>query len=167
MLPGCSNLKYVRYFYLLLFCMLFFTCCAHVQKREMEVTAYCGCKKCCSWTRGNWKYLKLNFWNRYYVSGPDKGARYRGRTASGTKPREYNPGLVSIDSVKHPWMIPVRIVFFWLIFPYPGTIAADTNYYPFGWSDPCSWEVKFGNGNFWYCCYANSRNSIFIRNYRS
>jgi 3D (Asp-Asp-Asp) domain-containing protein len=29
-------------------------------------------------------------------------------------------------------MIPVRVVFFWLILPYPGTIAADTNYYPFG-----------------------------------
>jgi 3D (Asp-Asp-Asp) domain-containing protein len=29
-------------------------------------------------------------------------------------------------------MIPVRVVFFWFILPYPGTIATDTNYYPFG-----------------------------------
>jgi hypothetical protein len=132
MLLSDTNFKYVRHFFLVLSCFLFLSCCAHVQRREIEVTAYCGCKKCCGWTRGSWKYLKLNFWNRYYASGPDKGARYHGRTASGKKPRAYNPGLVSTDSVKHPWMIPVRVVFFWLIFPHPGTIAADTDYYPFG-----------------------------------
>jgi hypothetical protein len=126
------NLYNAKLFSLVLFCTLVFFCCAHVQKRQVEVTAYCGCKKCCGWTRGSWKYLKLNFWNRYYASGPDKGARYYGRTASGTKPREYHPGLFSLNSVKHPWMIPVRLVFFWLIFPHPGTIAADTGYYPFG-----------------------------------
>ena len=98
----------------------------------MEATAYCGCKKCCGWTRGSWKYLKLNFWNRYYVSGPDRGKKYSGRTASGTKPREYNPGLFSLDSLTRPWMIPVRVVCFWLILPHSGTIAADTKYYPFG-----------------------------------
>ena len=123
----------VKCFYLVLFCALLFPCCAHVQKREMETTAYCGCKKCCGWTRGRWIYLKLNVWNRYYISGPDKGNKYSGRTASGTKPHEYHPGLFSVDSVKHPWMIPVRIIFFpWLFLPRPGTIAADTKYYPFG-----------------------------------
>ncbi|KPJ59389.1 MAG: hypothetical protein AMJ42_02005 [Deltaproteobacteria bacterium DG_8] len=127
------NIVYAKHFYLVLFCALLFSCCAHVQKRQIEVTAYCGCKKCCGWTRGRWKYLKLNFWNRYYASGQNKGARYYGRTASGTEPREYHPGLISIDSVKHPWMVPVRLVFFpWLLLPHPGTIAADTKYYPFG-----------------------------------
>lgn len=127
-----KNLTYARHFYLVLFCTLLFYSCAHVQKREMEVTAYCGCKKCCGWKRGSWKYLKMDFWNRYYASGPNKGEQYYGHTASGTKPRQYNPGLISIDSVRHPWMIPVRIVFPWQILPYPGTIAADTDYLPFG-----------------------------------
>ncbi|MCX5896174.1 MAG: 3D domain-containing protein [Proteobacteria bacterium] len=113
--------------------IVFLPCCAHVQKRTMETTAYCGCSQCCSWERGNWKYLKLDFWHRYYDAGPDKGKRYQGHTASGKEPREPSPGLVSMDSVTHPWMIPVRIIFFpWLLLPRDGTIAADTQYYPFG-----------------------------------
>jgi len=107
--------------------------CAHAPKRRMTVTAYCGCSQCCGWTRGSWKYLKLNVWNRYYASGPARGKPYRGYTASRTRPREPNPGLVSLDSLVHPWMIPLRILFFpWLLVPHPGTVAADTNYYPFG-----------------------------------
>ena len=115
-----------------LLCAQLFTACAHVQTRYMQTTAYCGCTQCCSWGRGSWKYLKLDFWNRYYVAGPDSGKPYHGHTASGSKPREPNPGLISLNSITHPWMIPVRIVFPWLWIPYPGTIAADTNYYPFG-----------------------------------
>ena len=110
----------------LLLCVQFISACAHVQTRTMETTAYCGCNQCCSWGRGNWKYLKLDFWNRYYVAGPDSGKPYHGKTASGSNPREPNPGLISLNSITHPWMIP------WLWFPYPGTIAADTKYYPFG-----------------------------------
>lgn len=99
----------------------------------MTATAYCGCKKCCGWDRGSWKFLKLDFWNRYYVSGPAAGKPYHGKTASGTKPRQYYPGLFSLDSLKRPWVIPFRIVFFpWLLLSHPGTIAADTRYYPFG-----------------------------------
>jgi len=106
--------------------------CAHVE-RTINTTAYCGCKKCCSWERGSWKYLKLNFWNRYYCGGPDAGKPYHGKTASGTKPRQYYPGLFSVDSLERPWVIPFRIVFFpWLMFSHPGTLAADTVYYPFG-----------------------------------
>jgi hypothetical protein len=99
----------------------------------MEVTAYCGCGQCCEWERGSWKYLKLDFWNRYVSSGPREGQAYTGRTASGTMPNEPDPGLFSKDSLVHPWMIPVRIVLFpWLLLPESGTIAADTRYYPFG-----------------------------------
>ncbi len=106
--------------------------CSHVE-RTMEATAYCGCGKCCSWERGDWKYLKLNFWSRHYSAGPDAGKPYHGKTASGTKPRQYHPGLFSLDSLKRPWVIPFRIVFFpWLLLPHAGTIAADTRYYPFG-----------------------------------
>jgi 3D (Asp-Asp-Asp) domain-containing protein len=116
----------------LLCSMLLAAGCAHVE-RPMEATAYCGCKKCCGWTRGSWKYLKLNFWNRYYASGPAAGRPYHGKTASGATPRQYYPGLFSVDSLARPWVIPFRIVFFpWLLLPHPGTIAADTGYYPFG-----------------------------------
>ena len=99
--------------------------------RTMEVTAYCGCGKCCSWERGSWKCLKLDFWNRYINAGKYKGKPYSGLTASGTKPHEPRPGLISIDSIKHPWMIPFRIIPPWL-WARDGTIAADTRYHPFG-----------------------------------
>ena len=103
------------------------------EKRLMEVTAYCGCGSCCGWHRGTSKCLRLDVWNKTISSGPQKGQPYSGLTASGTKPRQPRPGLVSVDSLLQPWMIPVRIVFFpWLLLPRDGTIAADTRYYPFG-----------------------------------
>lgn len=106
--------------------------CATARTQRMEVTAYCGCGECCDWERGSWKYLKLDFWNRYVNSGPRQGRPYTGETASGTKPRMPRPGLLSADTLIHPWMLPVRLVFPWLWFARDGTIAADTRYYPFG-----------------------------------
>lgn len=107
--------------------------CATAYVHQVEATAYCGCGQCCGWQRGSWVFLRLNFWNRYVSSGPRAGQHYDGRTAGLTKPRQPAPGLVSLDSLVHPWMIPVRIVFFpWLLLPHPGTIAADTDYFPFG-----------------------------------
>jgi hypothetical protein len=107
-------------------------CGTSMTVRKMEVTAYCGCGKCCNCERGSWKYLKLNFWNRYISSGKNEGEPYSGLTASGTKPHEPRPGLFSVNSLTHPWMIPFRLVFPWLWFSRDGTIAADTRYYPFG-----------------------------------
>lgn len=107
-------------------------CGTSMTVRKMEITAYCGCGKCCNWERGSWKYLKLNFWNRYISSGKNEGEPYSGLTASGTKPHEPRPGLFSVNSLTHPWMIPFRLVFPWLWFSRDGTIAADTRYYPFG-----------------------------------
>lgn len=99
----------------------------------MEVTGYCNCGKCCCWERGSWKYLKLDVWNKYVNKGKNNGKPYTGKTASGTEPHTPHPGLFSFDSVKKPWMIPLRIIFFpWLLLPRDGTIAADTRYYPFG-----------------------------------
>ncbi|HMA67426.1 MAG TPA: 3D domain-containing protein [Desulfosalsimonadaceae bacterium] len=100
--------------------------------RNMEVTAYCGCGECCNWERGSWKCLKLDIWNRYIREGKYAGEPYSGLTASGTKPHEPQPGLFSLDSLTHPWMVPFRLVFPWLWLPEDGTIAADTRYYPFG-----------------------------------
>ncbi len=111
-----------------------FSACGHQKKvvRKMEVTAYCGCGQCCSWERGSWKCLKLDVWNRYISEGKYAGKSYSGLTASGTKPQEPQPGLLSVDSITHPWMIPFRLVFPWLWLPKDGTIAADTRYHSFG-----------------------------------
>lgn len=107
--------------------------CARVETRTIEATAYCGCGKCCEWERGHWRYLKLNFWNRYITKGRQKGQPYSGLTASGVKPRQQEPGFFSVDSLKHPWKMPFRMVLFpWYFLPQKGTIAADTDYYPFG-----------------------------------
>lgn len=106
--------------------------CSASKTRTFEVTAYCACSECTDWERGSWRYLKLNFWNRYVSAGADKGRIYTGRTASGTWPREPHPGLFSLSSVTQPWKLPFRILFPWLWFAHDGTIAADTRYYPFG-----------------------------------
>ena len=99
----------------------------------METTAYCGCSACCSWERGSWHLLKLDFWNRYVSTGPSAGREYSGLTARNTLPYEPEAGLFSTDSISRPWMIPVRLVLFpWYLLPKDGTIAADTKYYPFG-----------------------------------
>ncbi|MBN1866301.1 hypothetical protein JW916_03315, partial [Candidatus Sumerlaeota bacterium] len=107
--------------------------CSRAETRRMEVTAYCGCGKCCGWERGRWLYLKLDFWNRYVSTGPRRGKPYDGRTASGTWPHEPRAGLFSPHSLTHPWMIPVRVVFFpWLLLGRDGTLAADTRHYDLG-----------------------------------
>ena len=112
---------------------LFTGCAGRQTEKIMEVTAYCGCSSCCSWERGSWAYLKLDFWNRYVSAGPRAGAPYYGHTAAGTDPEEPEEGLFSLDSLVHPWMIPIRTIFFpWYLLPADGTIAADTKYYPFG-----------------------------------
>lgn len=116
---------------LLLFCLFMGGCAVH-HTRIMETTAYCGCGQCCSWERGSWKFLKLDFWNKYVSAGKRQGLPYTGKTAANTDPQEPVQGLFSADSMHRPWMIPVRVVFPWLWFSRDGTIAADTSYYPFG-----------------------------------
>ncbi|WP_035246335.1 3D domain-containing protein [Desulfogranum mediterraneum] len=106
--------------------------CTGYQTRVMETTAYCGCGACCSWERGRWLFLKLDFWNRYVSAGSRRGAPYSGKTAANTVPVEPQAGLLSLDSLTHPWMIPVRLIFPWLWSQRDGTLAADTDYYPFG-----------------------------------
>lgn len=121
---------------LCLFFSLLLLCCGCAKKpisKEMTATAYCGCSQCCSWERGSYKYFKLDFWNRYVSTGEDAGREYTGYTASGTIPKEPQEGLFSLDSLKRPWMIPVRTILLpWYFLPEKGTIAADTKYYPFG-----------------------------------
>ena len=124
----------IKHIILLSLCLLLFAGCAKPPvRRIIETTAYCGCSQCCGWERGSWRYLKLDFWNRYINYGSNKGSKYTGLTATGTAPREPVPGLFSVDSLYYPWKIPFRIIFFpFHLLPEDGTIAADTNYYPFG-----------------------------------
>lgn len=118
---------------LALFCLLLVGGCAsRTETRLVEATAYCGCGQCCAWERGSWQWLKLDFWNRYVSSGPRTGQAYTGSTADGSWPGEAAPGLFSQDSIENPWMIPFRVVFPWLWLQQDGTIAADTEYFPFG-----------------------------------
>jgi hypothetical protein len=105
--------------------------CGWAVVRTMEVTAYCKCGKCNGYTRGSWKFLKLDQWNRYVNEGPDSGEKYTGKTASGGKLVMPKPGLLSGDTVRRPYMIPLRVLP-WNITSRMGAIAADTNYYPFG-----------------------------------
>ncbi len=126
-----------KFFFLFatLCCLILLSACSKqpVGGRIMETTAYCGCSKCCSWERGNWAYLKLDFWNRYVSAGKGKGRDYTGQTANGQYPEEVEKGFFSMDSIERPWMIPTRLILFpWYFLPEDGTIAADTKYYPFG-----------------------------------
>jgi hypothetical protein len=132
-LQPLANQKRSIAFSLLVLLLLCTGCAGPTKTKMMEVTAYCGCSICCSWERGSWRWLKLDFWNRYVSSGPRRGRPYNGLTASGTVPYEPEEGLFSFDSLSRPWMIPLRIVLFpWYLLPSDGTIAADTKYYSFG-----------------------------------
>lgn len=118
---------------LVLFLLLCSGCAGPPVTKVLETTAYCNCSVCCSWERGSWRWLKLDFWNRYVSSGPRAGTYYSGLTASGTVPYSPEEGLFSLDSIERPWMIPIRLILFpWYLLPRDGTIAADTKYYPFG-----------------------------------
>ena len=148
----CMTLKHLLIFQLALLATLALGC-ARTETRLITATAYCGCGECNSYTRGHWYFLKLDFWSRTVSGGPDAGAPYTGRTASGDRLRLYHPGLLSLDTFTHPWMLPFRAVFPWLWLPQDGTIAADTAYYPFhtriyvpdyGWGsvDDCGGAIK-------------------------
>ena len=81
-------------FFPLLAVLLLSGCAKPPVAKIMETTAYCGCSSCCSWERGSWRLLKLDFWNRYVSSGPNAGRPYSGLTASGTRPLRTRGGTV-------------------------------------------------------------------------
>jgi len=99
--------------------------CAAPAKQTYKTTAYCNCSSCCSWSRDF-----PDFWNRHFVAGPNTGDVYTGRTALGTDPRQPYAGLLSGDTLRHPWKIPHRLLLPWLWFSHDGTIAADWRYLP-------------------------------------
>ena len=61
--------------------------------REMSITAYCSCKKCCNWKR-NWLFKPV------VASGPSKGQPKKvGITASGRKAKK---GTIAADTGHYP-----------------------------------------------------------------
>ena len=62
--------------------------------REMSISAYCSCKKCCNWKR-NW------FFRPVVASGPHKGQPKKGgSTASGRKAKT---GTIAADTGHYPF----------------------------------------------------------------
>ena len=62
--------------------------------REMSISAYCSCKKCCNWKR-NW------FFRPVVASGPHKGQPKKvGITASGRKAKK---GTIAADTSHYPF----------------------------------------------------------------
>jgi hypothetical protein len=162
----------------LILCSILLCGCSAVPTRTMEVTAYTASGEDNGYTRGRWRYLKINQWNRYVNYGSRKGEKYTGLTANGTRLRQYDPGLFHPSTILRPWnllirlarvrylvftydepgppfeikhglisfntlvsptkaaprivMLPVRFFMIPGLFrPRRGTIAADTDYYPF------------------------------------
>ena len=62
--------------------------------REMSISAYCSCKKCCNWKR-NWLFRPV------VASGPHKGQPKKvGITASGRKAKK---GTIAADTSHYPF----------------------------------------------------------------
>lgn len=64
---------------------------AKVLERQMEVTGYCDCKKCCGWHR--------TWLGKPVIKGTHKRKKV-GVTAAGTKAR---PGTIAADTARYPF----------------------------------------------------------------
>lgn len=126
---------------------------------EIECTAYCSCGYCCNWEWGlalpgpfylgfspSWCPVRLRKRNkgyiekqlplfaRYWTASTLTGSPYYGLTADGSVPAQARPPIFSKQSLKQYKKLPSRILLPWQFFPRHGTIAADTDFYPFGTS---------------------------------
>ncbi len=88
---------------------------------DAEQTEATTCRPCGPGNKlepDSWKYLKLDYRNRYILKGKRKGQPYTGRTAEGHDLLAVHPGLFSIDSPEQPWMILAGTTGFpWLFLP--------------------------------------------------
>ncbi|XP_024533541.1 uncharacterized protein LOC9636806 [Selaginella moellendorffii] len=128
-------------------------------KKLIECTAYCSCGYCCNWEWGiklpgfyylgispSWVPLRFRKRKRGYLDEAAlpliakfwtatslSGSPYYGLTSNGTFPAQARPPIFSKLSFLQYHKLPARLLLFpWRLFPRHGTIAADTNYYPFG-----------------------------------
>ncbi|XP_077251305.1 uncharacterized protein LOC143890486 isoform X2 [Tasmannia lanceolata] len=125
--------------------------------KELECTGYCSCGYCCDWEWGMILpgpfYLgfspkgfpmrlqgrkighidkKLPLISRYWTATELIGAPYYGFTSNGSVPAQARPPILSKDALLQYQKLPGRLLLPWRLFPRHGTIAADTNFYPFG-----------------------------------
>ncbi|XP_057840316.2 uncharacterized protein LOC131050157 isoform X2 [Cryptomeria japonica] len=114
--------------------------------REIECTAYCSCGYCCNWEWGlalpgpfylgfspSWCPVHLRKRNKgYWTASTLTGSPYYGLTADGSVPAQARPPIFSKMSLMQYNKLPSRILLPWRFFPRHGTIAADTDFYPFG-----------------------------------
>ncbi|BBM97392.1 hypothetical protein MPTK1_1g05360 [Marchantia polymorpha subsp. ruderalis] len=128
-------------------------------KLEIETTAYCSCGYCCNWEWGirlpgqyylglspSWAPLKLRqrksqgltekrlpLVSRYWTTRNLSGYPYYGLTSNGSVPAQARPPLFSGLSLSQYQKLPGRLLLFpWRLLPRHGSIAADTDFYPFG-----------------------------------
>lgn len=75
---------------------------------------------------------KLPLLARYWTATTLTGSPYYGLTSAGTVPAQARPPILSKLSLSQYKKLPGRLLLPWRIFPRHGTIAADTDFYPFG-----------------------------------
>lgn len=128
-------------------------------RTEIECTAYCSCGYCCNWEWGlllpgsfylgfapSWMPIKLRarkkgyienrrlpFIAKYWTATNLVGSPYYGLTSDGSYPAQARPPILSKLSLMQYQKLLSRVLLFpWKLLPRHGTIAADTEYYPFG-----------------------------------
>ncbi|XP_024399183.1 uncharacterized protein [Physcomitrium patens] len=144
---------------------------------EIECTAYCRCGYCCNWEwglrlpvafpfylgfslslmpvrlrarkKGNREPQRLPFFCKFWTATTQSGQPYYGLTSSGSYPAQARPPIFSQLSLMNYRNLPARLLFFpWRLLPRHGTIAADTDYYPFGTR---MFIPGYGWGEAWKC----------------
>ncbi|KAJ7529968.1 hypothetical protein O6H91_15G072800 [Diphasiastrum complanatum] len=126
-------------------------------RTQIECTAYCSCGYCCNWEWGvklpgpfyvglspTWLPLRLRrrkkgnidvtlpIISRYWTATNLSGSPYLGMTSSGKFPAQARPPILSKLSLMQYHKLPGRLLLPWRLLPAYGSIAADTDYYPFG-----------------------------------
>ncbi|KAL2649833.1 hypothetical protein R1flu_017961 [Riccia fluitans] len=100
---------------------------------EIETTAYCSCGYCCNWEWGiRLPEKRLPFVAKYWTTRNLAGFPYYGLTSNGSIPAQARPPLFSKLSLIQYKNLPGRLLFPWRLLPRHGSIAADTDFYPFG-----------------------------------
>ncbi|KAH9551443.1 hypothetical protein CY35_09G016200 [Sphagnum magellanicum] len=88
--------------------------------------------------KGNLDNAKLPIFSklpigRFWTATTQNGSPYYGLTSNGRFPAQARPPILSSLSLMQYQKLPGRLLFFpWRLFPRHGSIAADTDFYPFG-----------------------------------
>lgn len=89
------------------------------------------------------QHAQLPLIARYWTATKLIGSPYYGLTSNGRIPAQVRPPILSKDGLTQYNNMLGRLLLPWRIFPRHGTIAADTNFYPFG---TCMYIPGYGWG---------------------